>query len=105
MDPNAPSISTAHRASSGVHTRKSVSSAPSPRLMRHPRRLVESYIRPFCVDPNDDVDNTTAGVIDLNDAAPSARGHTLPDVRVAMPDLLGLDSSHHPPAYLHANEV
>lgn len=102
MDPNAPSSSTAHRASSGVHPRRSASTASFPRLARQLRCLAESCIRPIRVDPEADV---AAGVPDLDDPFPPTRGHTLPDIRVEMPDLLSSDLSHHPSAYLHANEV
>lgn len=104
MDPNAPSSSTNHQASFGVRPRRSALSAPSPYVTCHPRRLAEACIRPIHVDPEEAVD-VADGVPDTDAFVSPTRGGTLPGALVAMPDLLGLDLSHHPSAYLCANEV
>lgn len=99
-----PSSSTTHRASSGVRPCRSTLTAPSPCVTRQPQRPVEACIRSIGIDPNDVID-VADDMSDLGAVALSVRGRTFPGARVATPNLLGSDLSHHPSTYLCANEV
>lgn len=104
MDPRETSSSMIHRASSGVRPRRSASAIPNPQLIRQHCNLVESCIRPICADPDDDVEGDD-DIPKPDDSVPPSLRHTLPGIHVDTPDLLGLDLSRHPSAFLYANEV
>lgn len=96
------SSSTFPRASFGVH-RRVASAVPSPHITRQASHLTEACIHPIGVDRADAVNHED--LPDVDAPALLVHSHSLLGARVIIPDLLGLDLSHHPSAYLCANKV
>lgn len=104
MELDRPNSSTSHRASSGIRPCRTASTVLAPKVTFQACCLIKSVIQPIRVD--------RVGVPDVEDDLPDievptqpALRRVLPGIQVAIPDLMGVDLSHHTLVHLHANEV